>query len=345
MNILSWIASFFVATNSVPVVSNSVPVVTNTVTANVPALIASGTFVRPAIYADPDGTIYVAAEGPKMASVWSFVRGSNGKWTGSKVVTASKETALRTYVASVLPGVIAFRYGNKEAGKLHGVGTYRNGKEQFEGFSTGAARLALSLDGPICMSKDGIWKNLKTGKIGNYNAGSTGEKFSLAISGKNWATCHNGCAKDPSSVSINGQRQVWADYATYGKWYGIDMCYPDVAFGPNGSVWCASILNGRIKIQQVVNGKLRWPATALGDLGEANVQDRCPPRLVTAQGRLWAFWVFKGSILRADVESVLVGKSKPVRICAGSMPAVCTDAAGALHIVYITAQGLNYKAL
>lgn len=327
------------STNS-PAVASS-----NVAAAASDGLIYAGTFVRPAIYADPSGTLCVAAEGPGMASIWRFTLGVNGKWAGSKVVTASKETALRTYVVSVLADTIAFRYGKKEAGKLHGVGTYRGGVERYEGFSTGAARLALSPDGPICMSKNGIWKNLKSGKIGNYNAGQTGEKFSLAISGKNWATCHNGCAKDPSSVSINGKRQVWADYATYGASYGIDMNYPEVAFGPDGSVWCASILNGRMKVQQVVNGKLRWPATALGDLGEANVQDRCPPRLVVSHGRLWAFWVFKGSILRADVENVLSGRGKATIICAGSMPAVSVDANGKTHMVYLAGSALKYRSI
>jgi hypothetical protein len=68
-------------------------------------------------------------------------------------------------------------------------------------------------------------------------------------------------------------------------------------------------------------------------LGAATLQDRCPPALVTAQGRLVAIYAFKGTIYRADVEKVLAGKGKPVAVTRGDQPAA-QSRDGKINIVY-----------
>lgn len=300
--------------------------------------IAAGTFIRPAIAIGPDGRLYVAAEGPGMASVHSYVTDAKGRWTGKQVVTASRQTALRTYCVNVLPGIISFRYGNKEDGEFRGPGTY-DGIEKFHNFSEGAARLAMSKSGPILMSKEGEWKNLATGQRGKYNAGKTGEKFAFDIRGDTWATCHNGYSAQASAVSINGQLQTWADYATYGNWYGNDLCYPDVLIAPDGSVWCASVYNDRLVVQQFVKGKPRWPVNALRDLGPATLQIRCPPRLVATQKAVEVVFVKAGSIYRINVE-----RGPPVEICRGTFPDV-VSAGKTIHMTYIDGAKLLYRSI
>lgn len=311
--------------------------------AQAPGVIASGSFVRPAIASDGQA-LYVAAEGPGMASV-HYWTGKAGKWQGGLVVTASRNTAERTYVVDVLPGIVSFRYGKKEAGKLHGPGLYRNGREEFPNLTTGAARLAMSKDGPILMSKNGAWLNLSTVHRGQYNSGSTGEKFAFVISGDTWATCMNGWSNDHSSVSINGKRQVWADYATYGKSYGNDLCYPDLCLDVNGTAYMTAVLAGRLRIQVLEAGKLRFPLTALFDAGPATMEDRCPPRIVATAKTVHAFFVLKGSIYRLDVKQALKGKAKPVLVCAGSQPDVCAGPDESLHMVYVAGRQLLYRRI
>jgi hypothetical protein len=226
----------------------------------------------------------------------------------------------------------------KEGGKIRGPGIYRDGKETFHGWSEGAARLAMSQDGPILMSKEGAWENLATGEKGRYNAGRTGEKFAFDIRGATWATCHNGYSDETGQVSINGQRQAWLDYAAYPK-QGYDLCYPDVLIAPDGSVWCASVISGRLLAQQIVKGKPRWPLKALLDLGPATMQDRCPPRLVASSAGVQVVFVRDGSIYRINVTQAIKGKAKAVRICSGSMPDVCLDSKGSIHLCYVDGTG------
>jgi hypothetical protein len=322
-------------------VSTNAPVIIDTPAENPvvkESLIAQGSFVRPAISVADDGTVYVSAEGPGMGSVWLYTL-KNNKWSGGQVVTASAATAKRTYVCSQLGDITSFRYGNKEGGKLHGPGTYRNGKEEFHGYSTGAARLAMSKSGPILMSKNGIYKNLKTGVIGHYNAGQTGEKFDFAIEGDTWATCHNGYSKEPSAVSVNGKRQTWADYKAYPD-QGYDLNYPTVLIN-SGVVWCAAVYGGQLRVQSVrKNGKLRWKANKLPSLGKATAQDRCPPRLTVLSGVVYAVYVKGGVIYKADIEKCLSGKSEPVRICIGSFPSVDKGV-----MAYVNGSGLQIRQL
>jgi hypothetical protein len=277
-----------------------------------------------------------------MGSVHRFTS-TGGKWTGGLVVTASKTTALRTYGLDALEDIISFRYGKKEGGKLHGPGTYRNGKEQFEGFSTGAARLAMSPVGPILMSKDGIYKNLATGKIGKYNAGLTGEKFAFAIDpvSGTWATAVNGYTRDGpggwSSISVNGKRITAFQYTPD---QGVDMNYPSVCIATSG-VWMASVNEGRLRVQCVKDGKTRWPIDKTPSLGEATQGDRCPPRLIVTSKGVTAIWRLKDDILMVPVEQGLTGQ-KPVRIASGAFPAVVVGPGGRLHMVYVSG-GLRYK--
>ena len=342
--------------NSAPVsTTTNVSVITNVVVVESPpvqapsvtgeSLVAAGSFVRPAIAVGTDGAIYVAAEGPKMGSIAQWTSADGKKWVAGKVVVGTMQTAMRTYVPRILPGIVSFRYGPKDGGKIQGPGIIVNGKEIFTGLTTGAARMARAPDGNILMSKNGAWGLIgPSGNIvkkGQYNAGETGEKFDFAIDPQSgmWATCHNGYSKDPSSVSVNGKRQVWADYNTYGKWYGSDLNYPTVCIF-SGNVWCASALGGQLRVQMVGKKGLRWPTTALPSLGNANTQDRCPPRLVALQGRLTAFWTYDGQIMRVDVEKCLKGKAKPTVVCAGAFP----DINGG-YMVYTKSNGVYVRGV
>jgi hypothetical protein len=297
-------------------------------------LIAQGDFYRPAI--SPDG-LSVACEGPKMGSVYLYER-SGETWKGGKIVTASKDTALRTYVVDILDRIVSWRYGKKDGGKLHGPGLYENGKERYSGLTTGAARMAKAKDGVILLSKNGAWLNLATGRRGQYAMPDSGEKFDFAISGDSWAAGVNGYSKRASYVSVNGKLTTVADYAKY-RSQGDDLNYPSILI--NGKdVWFASVYDGLLYVQCVTDGKTRWPINALPAIGKANMQDRCPPRLIILTGLVTVIYVQGGTIYRADVEGVLQGKSKPVAICKGAYPDVSANGL----MVYVDG-GLRVKKL
>jgi hypothetical protein len=298
--------------------------------------IAVGSFSRPSIAVDGE-TVYVACEGPKMQSLYQWTR-TAGTWFGGIIVKASPQTAMRTYVADTLPGFTSFRYGKKDGGKFHGPGLFADGKESFVGLTTGAARLAMSKDGPILMSKNGEWKNLRTGQTGKYNAGSTGEKYDFAIQDGKWATVVNGYSKDPSSISYDGKRVVAFDYNTF-KDQGSDLNYPSILIH-SGAVWMASVHSGRLRLQCLKDGKLRWSATKPANIGDATMQQRCPPRLTAIRGRVVAVWQYKGSIMQVDVENALAGQAKPVAVCRGTMP----DVSGP-HMVYLDGGAVKHRTL
>ncbi|MFZ4394192.1 MAG: hypothetical protein ACOYOU_01040 [Kiritimatiellia bacterium] len=313
-------------------------------------MVAAGSFARPNIAVGANGKIFVAAEGPGMRSVWRYTTTGTGAWKGRQFVQGTLQTALRTYVVNIIPGgedgegIFCWRYGPKDGGKLHGPGVFRDGKETFENISIGCARLAVTPDGPILMSRGGVFKNLTTGAIGHYNAGDSGEKLAFAVSpnGKIWATAGNGCRELPSPVSINGQRQTWADYGTYGQWYGGDMNYPSVAIASDGSVWCVSVLGGRLRAQHIVNGKCQFPTTALRDLGDASVEERHAPPMVVSGAKVWCFYRIGKDIYRINVAKPSKGKE---RIASGEYPAVARGPDGRIHLVYVSGGSLHYKTL
>jgi hypothetical protein len=302
-----------IVTNA-PVTTNTPPVVVTPPASGKETVIAQGSFTRPAIYVSDK--VYIAAEGPKMGSVYYWVNGSGGL-----IVTASKQTALRTYIPDVVPNIVSWRYGIKDGGdpKCYGPGIYKDGKAQYSGPSKGAAKMAVSKDGVILISKNGEYKNLNTGKLGRYNMPDSGEKFDFQINGV-WATAVNGFSKRSSYVSVNGKITTVADYAAYPD-QSDDLCYPSVCI--NGkTVWFASVFKGKLFVNAVTDGKTRFPANNLPSIGDATMQDRCPPRLTVLNGRVTAFWSLKGVIYQADVENVLAGKGKPFIVCKGSMPDV-----------------------
>lgn len=319
-------------------------------------LVAAGDFVRPAIAVGQDGKIAIAAEGPKMASVhvWTW---SGRKWDGAQIATASAETAGRCYVPDVAvddAGVVyvSFRWGNKERGKLHGPGLVVAGKPSYPGLTTGAARLALTSDGVVLMSKDGAWGLLdRSGAVvrsGRFSAGSTGEKFDFSVSldGRTWATAHNGYSAQSAALAIGvpsaARRVTWADYLRFPE-QGDDLCYPSVCLGSNGSAWAASVFGGRLRVNACdAGGRLRWPADALPDLGPAAASERCPPRLVAWRGAVWAVYEQGGQVWRLDVAAGAERKAKPIRIAAGRQPAAAVDHAGRLHVAYIVSGAVKY---
>jgi hypothetical protein len=99
-----------------------------------------------------------------------------------------------------------------------------------------------------------------------------------------------------------------------------------------------------LRLNALTGKAMRWPPAAPATLAKATMEQRCPPRLAVLQGRLQAVWMFEGSIMQADVESVLKGKGKPVRICSGFMPAV-TVSGNTMHMVYVADGALRYRAI
>jgi len=59
---------------------------------------------------------------------------------------------------------------------------------------------------PLVNALNGAWMNVATGQRGNFPAGSTGEKFDLAIRGTRWATAMNGYSQMSANIYVDGKR-------------------------------------------------------------------------------------------------------------------------------------------
>lgn len=318
-------------------------------------IIASGSFVRPAVTVADDGTVYVAAEGPAMKSVW-FYRSNGDSWTGGKIVESQiggPADASRVYVPDIAEDAgtvwISMRLGTKEGGSMHGPGLYtwtgNAGSFRFTKLTTGAARLAAYNGSCFMLSKNGTFGQFdKSGnlvKVGTFPAGLTGEKFAFAIApdGK-WHSVHNGSAFEPSAYAVTGiSRKTWADLATYPD-QADDLRYPSICV-VQGKAYASSVHGGRNRIQVMEAGRPRYSIAALPSLGTATMEQRCPPRLVAAPGGAVAIWRDGKSIVAVNVESCLAGKAKPARVATGEYPAAAVGPDGAIHLVYV--QGANLK--
>lgn len=333
-------------------------------------IVSAGAYARPAIAAGHSGAIFVAAEGAKMQSAHLFVRSAAGTWAGTLLAQSAKGgpcDASRVYVPDAVVDSagwcwVSMRCGPKEWGSMHGPAIYVRspagaGTWKFLGLTTGAARLALDDSSPgaaILLTKNGAWgavdRQGNVTRTGNYPAGSTGEKFAFAIAGSMWVSAHNGYSEQSSACTIGtaagGPRQTWAAYLAYPA-QGNDLNYPSLCIvtGAAPRVYVLSVYSGALRVQVFQNGKPRYPADALPSLGEATQEERCPPRLVATAAGAVAVYVKSGSIYQVNVERRLAGQAVPARIGAGTNPAVCTDAAGALHMAYIQGGALRYRRL
>ena len=331
-----------------PASTNTAPTTPDTpVTATAAAAtIAQGTFVRPAIAVSASGAIHVAAEGPNMASghAWTW---TGKKWQGGQIVAASKDTAGRCYLFDVAPsGIIVWRWGNKEYGKLHGPGLYAAGKVSYPGLTTGAARLAHDGSRTYLMSKNGAWAELDAQgsptRTGSFPAGQTGEKFDFFITPAGvWHTAHNGFSKEASAyTSSKTARQTWAAYADYPD-QGNDLCYPSVC-AVDGKAYCISTLGGSTRVQVMDAGKPRFPLNRLGTLGKATLEQRCPPRLVATRTGVAAVWRAGKTILAVNVEAGLKGR-KAARVADGTYPAAAPMPDGSIALVFVEPGRLTFK--
>jgi hypothetical protein len=308
-----------------------------------------------------------------MQSIWVYAQDKAGKWGGGQVAKSERGglvNSSRVYLPDIVVDAdgwcwVSMRCGPKEWGELHGPAVWIRtpsgaGSWRFLGLTTGAARICLSPEFPgaaVMLTKNGVYGVIdRSGRItkqATFPAGMTGEKFAFYISssGGAWASVHNGYEDQASAVAIGnpsgGKRQTWAAYEAYGKWYGDDLCYPDVVIGLNGSVYCQSVLDNRLRLQVFDKGVPRFPLDRLADLGQATQEDRCPPRLIATKRGVQAVFVKGGSIYRLDVEMALAGQATPVRICAGSNPSVCLDQRNAnrLHMAYIAGGTLLHKII
>lgn len=355
-------------TNSAPAVTNVAPVVVAPPAIPAPSagVIAQGSFARPCIAVGKDGKIYVASEFPAVTGIGLWVY--DGKaWKGGQVVKTDKsnpkQSASRSYIPTIAVDAdgwcwVAWRWGRKEWGTYHGPGVYIRapggaGLTRYINFTIGVAQLqmdARETAGPVLMSKDGAWRVIDRAgmyaKAGGYNSGGSGEKLSFAVSknGKIWATAVNGCSRLPSAVSVSGNRQTWADYKTYPE-QGDDLRYPGVCIASDNSVWTASVLGGKLRVNRVVAGKMAYPVNALPSIGDATMEERHGPTLVAQGDTVQAFWRAGSNIYRVDVEKALKGKAAPSRMVAGAYPACAVDAAGTIHMVYVAGGALCYRTL
>jgi hypothetical protein len=349
------------------------PVVVESAPMQAATAISAGTFARPAIACGSDGRLYVAAEGAGMQSIWLYVQDKAGKWGGGQVAKSERGglvNSSRVYVPDIVVDAdgwcwVSMRCGPKEWGELHGPAVWirtpsGTGSWRFLNLTTGAARICLAPEFPgaaVLLTKNGVFGVIdRTGRItkqATFPAGMTGEKFAFDISssGGSWASAHNGYGDQASAVAIGnssgGKRQTWAAYEAYGKWYGNDLCYPDVVIGLNGSVYCQSVLDNRLRLQVFEKGKARFPMDRLADLGQAVQEDRCPPRLIATKRGVQAVFVRGDSIYRMDVEKALAGQAVAVRICQGRNPSVCVDKLNAnrMHMAYINGGSLLHKII
>lgn len=361
------------ASTEQPAASNAQPVVVESAPVQADTAIAAGTFARPAIACGADGRLYVAAEGAGMQSGWLYVQEKSGKWVGELIAKSERGglvNASRVYVFNIVVDAdgwcwVSMRCGPKEWGELHGPAVWIRTPSgasswRFLNLTTGAARICLSPEFPgaaVLLTKNGVFGVIdRAGRItkqATFPAGMTGEKFAFDISssGGAWASAHNGYEDQASAVAIGtsagGKRQTWAAYEAYGKWYGNDLCYPDIVIGLNGSVYCQSVLDNRLRLQVFDKGVPRFPLDRLADLGPASQEDRCPPRLIATKRGVQAIFVKGDSIYRLDVEKALAGQAAAVRICAGSNPSVCMDKLNAnrMHMAYIKAGALLHKII
>ncbi|MFO7535711.1 MAG: hypothetical protein R6X19_08530 [Kiritimatiellia bacterium] len=355
-----------------PAVTNVVVAETAPVSVPISDAISVGTFVRPAIAIANDGSVFVAAEGSSMQSVYlyTFLRGS-AKWAGGVIARCERGGLVNTsrvYVPDVVVDrggwvFVFMRCGPKEWGVLHGPAVYvraptGSGQWQFLGMTTGAARADIDDGNPgtvYLLSKDGAWGAVSRQAVierkGTFpGAGRTGEKFDFDIVGSRWYTAMNGYSAMPAAFGWGfenaGSRATWAAHAAY-PGQGDDLCYPSVCADLNvpGRVYIASVFSGRLRVQVMVDGKPQFPIDNLADLGEATMEDRCPPRLVCTSKGVVAIWKNGNDIQAVIVSRALAGKAKPVRICAGSFPAAAVDAAGKINIVYISGGALRIKTM
>lgn len=325
-------------------------------------LVAAGAFVRPVVAQGPGGVLFVAAEGPRMASVCLYVYQA-GKWAGGPVMVSEhggQVDAGRIYVPDLVVDADGWawttaRAGIKEWGKMYGPCVWirapdGKGVFKFLAFSKGAARIALDPARPgraIVMSKDGAWAEVdRTGRRtvqGSFPAGKTGEKLAFTIDGPTWWTAMNGYSAQSAAVASGpaaaGKRLTWADWSTYQD-QSSDLCYCSVAVGSNGVGYVAAVLGGHLRVQVVQRGAVRFPVNRLGDLGSAKLEDRCPPKLVQTGLGMVAVWSGSAGIMAVRVDEALAGRAKPVRIGSGAMPSVCALADGRLAVVSVTGAGL-----
>lgn len=336
------------ATNDAPSAVSNAPAPTPEPVAVSADLVAAGSFVRPAI-SIYKGTFTVAADGPNLASVWVY-RLVNGKWIGGRGVAGSDATAGRTYGCGVAGDITVFRFGAKGGhGTWSGPGLIMpDGRVIRTGLSTGVGRLALDGSGLVLMGKDAAWARVDQSRgaltqRGQWKGLTTGEKLAFTASGSTWACSMGGFSKQDSSVAIGDAHgckvTAVAAYSAYPS-MSDDPNWPSVALC-SGTVWFASAYSGRLRVNSVTAGKARWPIGSLADLGPCAKGDRCPPRLVTVQGRPVAIYEAPGrAIMRQEVPD-----GRPIRIATGSQPAATVDAKGRIHLVWIDGAALKYKAL
>jgi hypothetical protein len=325
-------------------------------------VIAKGSYARPSAVFGDDGTMYVGAEGPGMSSMNLFTRTGSG-WTGGTVVKSirgGEADAGRVYVGSICTAngfvYLSMRLGPKEWGTMHGPGVYtmdcKTGKGSFffPGITVGGARMAVSDGKPYLMAKNGAWGQLNTSGHavlrGTFPAGGTGEKFDFAVSGAGWFTCHNGCRAEPSAFAYGtvsgGKRVTWADYGTYGRWYGNDLVYPSIC--PSGDVcYISTVLGGSAKLQVMKNGKPLYPINKLFDLGPAALEDRHPPRMAASpKGAAITYNRGKGDIVWGYIDAMRAG-AQPTKIASGSNPTIVwSPAKKAFMIVYVGNNELRF---
>lgn len=311
-------------------------------------LIAAGAFARPAVGVS-GGVLTVAAEGAGMGSIWVY-RLKDGKWQGGLVVQGSDQTADRVYVPDVAGGVVSFRFGPKTGGTWKGPGlVLPNNNVIRTQLTTGAARLAADGQGVILMSKDSNYGRVNAdgsiGQRGRFASLSPGEKIGFDVEGDTWAVAMGGYSVQDASVAIGkpGAVKVYpvAAYRTYPA-MSSDLLYVSVCL--NGAdCWFATVYGGRLMVNRVSGGKVRFPTGSLKAISPCNDGDRCPPRLVRHKGRVVAVWQSGGTIYRVDVEKAVKGKEKPAVIAQGSQPAACSDGSK-MYIVYVSG-GLRIKIM
>jgi hypothetical protein len=327
-------------------------------------LIQNGTFVRPSACMTASGLLRIGVEGPNMQSVYLIRQKTNGSFESfiaaqsSKVPGSQNINASRVYVPSCTTSPvatsIAWRSGIKEWGTQYGPGLCVTkegqavGSAQFKGKDLGkyAVRCDMKDDNNVVMFvRYGNWKtydvrnsqNSPVTGSGNLNVGDGGEKIAFMIdAGDTWHAATGGSSKTGSTyINTNlSQKLVWADFKTYPA-MGDDIAgYPGLCAWNGNKAIVSHAFNGKIYINIIKKGIIKYSIKNLPILSGATMQDRFPTQYCKFGSRMIATWVENSIIYIADVEQKIIGKANKFVIAQGSYPTITTFN-NELYIVYV----------
>lgn len=278
---------------------------------------------------------------------------------------------------------ISAKFGVKEFGTMEGVGLWcvenvnTTPRVRFfrllseKDLSKGFGVVAIDPGEPgraVVYSRDGKWVKVdESGNIrerGQMYCGPTGEKVRLVIAPRQgqrgvWHAAMGGYEKSPSLYqnslrAAQGLSPVdWASYNAYPEMES-DFRHPGIGYdGKNPAVaYIACIFEAGLAYNVWNGSKMVYSSTALpvGDSAAQFVQRFAPQWASAKGGGAYLVWSAAGRVRIVRVTSagtlreLFPERQNPRDVCVGTSPTICTDAAGNIHLAYVSG-GLRYRTI